>query len=349
MRKILITLLILLSINAIAQIPTNGLIRYYPFTGNANDITNNFQNGTVYGATLTTDRFGNPNSAYDFDGINDYIEIPLSGLMLDEYTYSAWALTSTIPTPQTGRLIISVGTDYSNNPQGGDQVLACNNLTNVTYNGWGANGYNSNGPTQYITYHGADVVANQWTHLVMTRSSTTMRLYVNCILVKTDSTTFATTPLYGNAPAARIGTRQDNTMSFDGKIDDVRIYDRALTSSEISMLCSECFNYQTITVTDTLIINNNMIGFDPVAYQNTIKVFPNPTNDNLTVDFGSNYTTMVGYTFEITNSLGQVVYNTPINQQQTTVDISAWTTGIYYVHLIDTQGNTLDTRQIVIQ
>jgi hypothetical protein len=162
MRKILITLLILLSINAIAQIPTNGLIRYYPFTGNANDITNNFQNGTVYGATLTTDRFGNPNSAYDFDGINDYIEIPLSGLMLDEYTYSAWALTSTIPTPQTGRLIISVGTDYSNNPQGGDQVLACNNLTNVTYNGWGANGYNSNGPTQYITYHGADVVANQW-------------------------------------------------------------------------------------------------------------------------------------------------------------------------------------------
>ena len=53
----------------------DSLITYYPFTGNANDSSGNNNNGVVYGATLTEDRFGNGNSAYSFDGIDDYIEV----------------------------------------------------------------------------------------------------------------------------------------------------------------------------------------------------------------------------------------------------------------------------------
>lgn len=53
--------------------PTNGLVAYYPFNGNANDQTINGNHGIVSGATLTADRFGNPNNAYHFDGINDDI------------------------------------------------------------------------------------------------------------------------------------------------------------------------------------------------------------------------------------------------------------------------------------
>jgi hypothetical protein len=52
------------------------LLAYYPFNGNANDLSGNEHNGTVYGAILTQDRLGNPNSAYLFDGVNDYIRIP---------------------------------------------------------------------------------------------------------------------------------------------------------------------------------------------------------------------------------------------------------------------------------
>src|SRR3990167_4957400 len=51
------------------------LVAYYPFNGNANDESGNGNNGTVNGATLTTDRFGNTNKAYSFDGVNDYIDI----------------------------------------------------------------------------------------------------------------------------------------------------------------------------------------------------------------------------------------------------------------------------------
>lgn len=52
------------------------LVAFYPFDGNANDESGNGHNGTVYGATLVTDRLGNPNSAYSFDGLNDYILVP---------------------------------------------------------------------------------------------------------------------------------------------------------------------------------------------------------------------------------------------------------------------------------
>ncbi len=58
-----------------AQIPTDSLVAWYPFNGNANDESGNGHHGTVHGATLTTDRFGNPNSAYHFDGVDDFIEV----------------------------------------------------------------------------------------------------------------------------------------------------------------------------------------------------------------------------------------------------------------------------------
>ncbi len=54
----------------------NGLVAYYPFDGNATDMSGNGHNGIVSGATLCADRNGKANSAYSFDGVNDYIKIP---------------------------------------------------------------------------------------------------------------------------------------------------------------------------------------------------------------------------------------------------------------------------------
>ncbi|MDP1746882.1 MAG: hypothetical protein Q8L90_15005, partial [Bacteroidota bacterium] len=56
---------------------TDSLVACYDFSGNANDGTGNGYNGTVVNATLTADRFGNPNSAYNFNGTaSNYINIP---------------------------------------------------------------------------------------------------------------------------------------------------------------------------------------------------------------------------------------------------------------------------------
>ena len=71
--------LLFISQHIVAQVPsyvpTDGLVAYYPFNGNANDETGNGNNGTVDGAKLITDRFENSNSAYEFDGINNSITV----------------------------------------------------------------------------------------------------------------------------------------------------------------------------------------------------------------------------------------------------------------------------------
>ncbi|OAD18767.1 LamG domain protein jellyroll fold domain protein [Candidatus Thiomargarita nelsonii] len=71
----------------------DGLVAYYPFDGNAQDESGNGNNGTVHGAILTEDRFGNVESAYRFDGTNSFIEVmdtPALRLNNTDFTVSAW-------------------------------------------------------------------------------------------------------------------------------------------------------------------------------------------------------------------------------------------------------------------
>jgi len=73
-------------------IPTSleqGLAAYYPFNGNANDMSGHGYNGIVNGAKLSADRFGNPDAAYSFDGSGDFIEIPDIG-SYKQLTESIW-------------------------------------------------------------------------------------------------------------------------------------------------------------------------------------------------------------------------------------------------------------------
>ena len=119
---------------------------------------------------------------------------------------------------------------------------------------------------------------------------------------------------------------------LDTCITNVTIYDTLLT-----------------TVTDTLIINATITGINPPNNLNTLKVFPNPANTHITIDYG-NFNAMSGYTLNIVNSVGQTVFTTPINQQTSYIDLSTWTgNGIYFVQLIDPQNNTIENRKIVIQ
>lgn len=109
--------------------------------------------------------------------------------------------------------------------------------------------------------------------------------------------------------------------------------------------------YDTLftSVTDTLIINATLTGLNPPSNLNTLKVYPNPANTHITIDYG-NFASMSGYTLKITNNLGQVVFTSPINQQSSYIDLSTWTgNGIYFVQIIDTQNNTIENRKIVLQ
>jgi len=77
-----------------SYIPENGLVGWWPFNGNANDESGNGNHGTVNGATLTSDRFQKINSAYAFDGIDDFIKTMKTNVSgTGSRTYSIWFLS----------------------------------------------------------------------------------------------------------------------------------------------------------------------------------------------------------------------------------------------------------------
>ena len=97
MKKLVLTLLLgVTTLTAFAQVPsyvpTSGLVGYWPFNGNANDESGNGNNGTVNGATLTSDRNGIPNRAYNFEGLNNYIDILSfnSSKIKNDFSISTW-------------------------------------------------------------------------------------------------------------------------------------------------------------------------------------------------------------------------------------------------------------------
>ena len=95
MKKKLLYLLLFTSFNLNAQVPSyvpsDSLAGWWGFNGNANDDSGNSNDGNVDGAALTSDRFGNPNSAYNFDGVDDFIEVAHNSIFnSNEISISTW-------------------------------------------------------------------------------------------------------------------------------------------------------------------------------------------------------------------------------------------------------------------
>jgi hypothetical protein len=206
--------------------------------------------------------------------------------------------------------------------------------------GWSGNTNNNIFPTNN------NLLLNQWHHCVLTLNNGTAKIYVDGLLVYTQTNVNSTAQ---NNDLLLFGKSVWGGNLFSGKLDDIRIYNRPLNSSEVTTLYNENICSQSITVTDTLLINTTITGFNPVTFLNTIKVWPNPTNDHITIDNG-NIANLTGYQILITNSLSQQVFQSAITQQQFYLDLSTWTgNGIYFVHIIDGQGNTIDIKKIVLQ
>lgn len=224
---LLISCLVLLTTLTNAQIPTSGLVAWYPFNGNANDESGNNNNGTVNGATLINDRFGNANSAYNFNGVSDYINI----------------VNNILPTTQTS-LTISLWFNSSDT----DAHFICDrsgasNLSKYsigTSPGYGYKVRSSGNPNcNYHLFANNNFNPSIWNHIVVTKDMTaqTTSLYLNGILVGTDNhacyTNFssATAIGRGNSFYAPYGDGYTN-----GILDDIGIWNRVLTTTEIQQL-----------------------------------------------------------------------------------------------------------------
>ena len=352
---LLITLAALgLTAESIAQnlpnyIPANGLVGWWPFNGNANDESGNGNNATVSGASLANDRFGNQNKAFSFDGANDYLEIlHHPSINLPNGTINLWFKTS------------------SNNRMTLFNKANFNDATNENYNATLGYLFTPSGPTgiAYFSKYNSNClpyvgwIGNQnslnfsdgnYHMLTCITAATAIEIFIDGLLQSsiTSPSTLADTCPNSNL---RIGQNWAGDLnSYLGDLDDIGMWNRALTQQEITDLYNGNICYQTITVTDTLLINMGITGFNPVTYNNTIKIFPNPANNHITIDYG-NFATMNGYQLKIENSLGQELFQTNITQQTDYLSLNNWGgNGLYFVHIIDTQGNTIDIRKIVLQ
>ena len=211
-----------------------GLILYYPFNGNANDAAGS-DNGVVHGATLTTDRFGNPNSAYSFNGSSSYISADASALPTGARTVDLWFDATTVSTEP---VFLGYG--------GG----ACGTSFFVGLNASHASDY-------YVSSHcGVNTLIDtyltaptgQWHNFAVTTDSSGTDLYVDGVLVASNANFISNTTVAGTqleigvdvSPAGTGPYTDSNVGFFQGSLDEIRIYNTALSAHDICVLAGGC-------------------------------------------------------------------------------------------------------------
>ncbi|GAH51929.1 unnamed protein product, partial [marine sediment metagenome] len=149
--------------------PEDGLVAYYPFNGNANDESGNGNNGNVYGTTLTEDRFGNPNSAYSFDGVDDYVNV-MNLPITDGVTVGAWVKGASFDSQDYMDPVVSQHGFLS----GFELRVGDGHAVMIV----------TTGGVHSIADAGQVLAVNEWYHLAGTYDGNELKIYVNGVLKK---------------------------------------------------------------------------------------------------------------------------------------------------------------------
>ena len=298
MKKLLLILSLVFSINAFSQVPSYvpsaGLVAWWPFNGNANDESGNGNNGTVNGATLTPDRLGNANSAYYFSSAGCATRIDATvntSSIVSGLTISVWVLR--VGNGCLGPRILEF---YVPGDGPGESQWGWDNA--------GSTGLGAKTSTGF--YCASSFTAppdNTWTFLVYTNDGINGRFYQDGVLYNTIPST-GDPILSGNAAFGRMNHPAYD--AFNGNLDDIGIWNRALDSCEVKDLyfysLGNCCNVSVTTqpINQSVNISNNAqfttASSDPLAtYQwqtdlgvgylnlNSVGQYSGATNDTLSI------------------------------------------------------------------
>ena len=201
---------------------TNGLVAYYPFNGNANDASGNGNNLTNYGATLCSDRYGNANQAFYFNGVNNYMSSSSTDSALPigaaDRTLSMWVKADGVVT--NGGDFVAV--DYGFAPPGNTVFGLL-----LQYGDW-----NIHFDGAYQDVSSGIKVNTQWHQVVCIYRSGNAQFFLDGIQCVNTSKTTST--LSGKLV---VGENVDGSGEyFSGIIDDIRIYNRALSTNEVAQM-----------------------------------------------------------------------------------------------------------------
>jgi PKD repeat protein len=246
MKYLFLNACLFFAINSFAQVNlTNGLVAYYPFNGNANDESGNGNNPIFNNASLTSDKLGKPKSAYHFNGSNQYMQIRNNPSINFEnkITISAWVKVTGFYEGKChgNRIIMKGDTDgldgnytltFDDNAFTGGQNCYTEKVDKLHQNFYGP--YTSNPARGYKP----NLITNKWYHLVYTSDGINVKLFVDCELKSTGQIGYAN---FSNEYDLFFGKLNNYQYPywFNGDMDEVRIYNRALNESEILALCNK--------------------------------------------------------------------------------------------------------------
>lgn len=234
MKTYLLTFFISISfLNAFSQVKLDsGLVAYYPFNGSAKDSTGHGNNPVFNNATLTNDANGTANSAYHFDGSSSYMQIPNSAWlnMTNKMSLSVNVRPLGFYTgPCRSNSIIQKGdndlTSGNYALRFSDTLNPCGNPSTTDEHFYGDGGV-----------HAFPVVQlNKWYNVVWTYDGAIARIYINGVLTNSVAASISS---FTNSYNLFLGKINDTQYPdwFNGDMDDVRIYNRALNSQEVSAI-----------------------------------------------------------------------------------------------------------------
>lgn len=246
------TYLILLIIFALSLLPlsaqvnlTQGLVGKYCLDGDAVDNSSLQNHGTIHNASAVQDRFGKNSGAISFTGSNSYVAIPANNAVFStQYTYSFWYNAASNPASGQARVMLGVG--------GGtyDQTVGIANGYFNQYWGVTCGGYTTPPVPPYGAAYTTLPPLNQWNHVAAVKKADSIKLYINGVLVASNPA--PTVPTYqGVELGIKLGGRANHNQYFNGILDDLWLYNRALTDEEIAAIYQFDGNFSFSLGSDT--------------------------------------------------------------------------------------------------
>jgi hypothetical protein len=307
----------------------SGLVAYYPFNGNASDETGLGHDGLVQQALPTEDKLGQPNRAYTFDGINAFIDAGPSEVFnfnggTGDFTIAALIKPASMPSYAAG--IVGKAT-HGANPY------------TPPFSGWAFYIYSDgrlcigNAGINEICSASGTISAGAWTQVAVRKNGTNSKIYKNGVEVASGN--------YGNLQTSgtslRIGSVYPDSFGFNGIIDEVAVYDRALSLTEVQKLNSlaqlpvapdQTATFSAGTVW-TVINTPTFIGEGDAAIDNkNIRV----TGTTLTVNGSHSF-----HNLELLNG-AVLTHSDTTTLQEFSFDLNAWTVSVDATSSIDVTG-----------
>ncbi|MBU8891476.1 MAG: LamG domain-containing protein [Bacteroidales bacterium] len=235
-------------------------IAYYPFNGNTNDYSENENHAINHGADLTSDRFGNPNSAYDFDGLNDYMQLTNTLDASNGLSFSFWVNSKGIQDGESGGTIICKYNMYYDNrcftitsfnttlgPELRGNFYASRYDTDYRDCAWSNMMTVDDIPSQWDAekfdlLNPMELPLNSWAHCVINVTATEIQAWINGVLTVKKEREY-TTYFNNDSEQTYIGNNfaigEGGNNHFYGSLDELRVYNRPLTENEIQLLYHE--------------------------------------------------------------------------------------------------------------